>query len=266
MKALLLFVFGKIITGILRKSLQKETVITTDTAKTPVYFIGRVMIAVVWIAIVFLILSGVKPLSGIGKAALGATSILAVIVGLAAQEAFGNFVAGFFLALYQPFRLGDIITLTGEGITGTVVELNMRHTVIRTYDGSYVVVPNSKMNSAIIENRRTGDKFPSREIVLSVAYDSDLDLVRDVIVKTVSSMPGFIDQRTPEEVAAGTPAVNVFFTDFLDSGIEVRFRIYAELPTKLYSYGSSVREALMIAFRENGITIPFPTRTVEVLH
>ena len=263
-RGLLILAVEETIVRMIRRSIRRETEQRGPNARTPIRFIGNVSITVIRCVVVFLILKDIKPLSGIGKAALGATSIITIVVGLAAQEAFGNLIAGFFLAMYQPVRLGDLIVLKNQNITGTVEEITLRHTVIKTYDGTRIVVPNARMNSEIIENRRAEGTLISRMIILSVAYDTDLDQARKVITDCVTKLDGFTEPRTPEQIRAGEPAVNVVVTEFLDSGIELSFRVYNHNSAESYAFGGTVREAILKAFRANGIEIPYPTRSVAV--
>ncbi len=265
MRSLLIFAISEILIKMILRSMKREETARSESARTPIKFIGNVIITVIRSAAAFLILSGIKPLSTVGRAVLGATSVIAVIVGLAAQEAFGNLIAGFFLAMYQPFRLGDLIKLSEKDLTGTVEELSLRHTVIRTFDGTRVVIPNSLMNSAIVENKRTENNLFSRQIIVSVAYDTDIDQARQVITDCVTSLKYFIDPRTEAERKSGKPPVKVVVTDFLESGIELRFRVYTQTSAAAYEFGGEVREALLKAFRENGIVIPYPVRTVEIV-
>lgn len=264
LRSVLIYIGAVLIIKMIRRSIRREEAARNENARTPLKFMGNVLITLVRCVAVFLILASVKPLSAVGKAVLGATSVLAVIVGLAAQETFGNLISGFFLAVYQPFRLGDLVKLSEKDLTGTVEEITLRHTVIRTFDGTHVVVPNSLMNSAIVENKRMDNNLFSRQIVVSVAYDTDIDKARRVITDCVTALDGFIDPRTDEEKANHVPPVNVVVTDFLDSGIEIRFRIYTRSAADAYEYGGVVREALLKAFRANGIEIPYPTRVVSI--
>ncbi len=263
-RSVLLYLFGRLITKMINKSISREAIVRGTNARTPIQFIGKVAVSLIWAVILFLILNDVKFLAGIGKAILGATSLIAVIVTFAAQEAFSNLVAGFFLALYQPFRLGDLIKLSEKDINGIVQEITLRHTIIRTYDGTQVIIPNSIMNSQIVENKRTETNLFSRQIILSVAYDTDIDKAREVLIKAVSETEGFVDPRTDNEKRDGVPPVSVVVSDFLDSGIELRFRVYTKTSAEHYALNGKVREAVLKAFRENGIEIPYPTRTVEL--
>ena len=263
-RTLILYLVVQLLIKGIRKSIQREAEQRGDNARTPIQFIGNVTITLIKTVFVFLVLSDIKPLAGIGRAILGATSLITIIVGLAAQEAFGNLVAGFFLALYQPFRLGDLVTLPGKDISGTVESITLRHTIIKTYDGTQIVVPNSAMNSEVVENKRNENNLISKQIVISVGYDTDIDRAKTIISDTVAALPDFIDRRTAEEKAAGVPPVEVTLTEFLDSGIELRFRVYSPDAPTSYQFAGKVREAVLKAFRKNNIVIPYPTRTVEI--
>lgn len=247
-----------------RKAVKHQTELRGEQAKTPIRFLGNGLIILIRIVAVFMILGDIKPLSTLGRTLLGATSLITIVVGLAAQEAFGNLIAGSFLAMYQPFRIGDLITIASQNVTGTVEEITLRHTVIKTYDGSRVIIPNATMNSAVVENKRTENFLFSRQIVLSVAYDTDIDLARKTIIDCVTKTKGYIDPRTEEQKADNAPPVSVVVTDFLDSGIELRFRVYTKTSAEAYSFAGEVREGILKAFREKGIEIPYPTRTVEL--
>lgn len=96
-------------------------------------YLNRVLKVLVYCLALFLILDEVKVLNGIGTAALGATSLISVVLGLAAQETFGNFIAGISLSLTSPFAVGDQISLPEKGITGTVTEITFRHTALTTF-------------------------------------------------------------------------------------------------------------------------------------
>ena len=211
------------------------------------------------------VLSQIKMLKAFGTAALGATSILAVGVSLAAQETFSNFISGFFLSLYQPFQIGDLIILSEKGITGTVKEITLRHTVIRTVENTTIIIPNSVMNSAIIEDRTAGHSFYANSIVVTVGYDTDLDRAKQLIRSIVISQPEFIDTRTEKEKEEGKDAVTVRVNNLGDNGIELRIMVRTSTYGGFFNAASNIRQKIVETFREEGITIPYPTRTVELV-
>ena len=256
-----LTLFKNMIIASLKKAAERRG---TSSADTTLRFICGFVNAVINVLMAFLILRNIIPMRSVMNTLLGATSVLALVYGIAAQEAFGNLVAGFFLAIYQPFRIGDLITLPSDNISGTVKEITLRHTIVSTYDGTNIIVPNAKMNSAIVEDKHIESGFFSRLIVISVSYDTDIDFAKKVINDAVTSLPEFIDTRSAEDIAAGLPAVNVVLTEFLDSGIELSFRVSTASAAMAYPFAGKVREAVLKAFRENDIVIPYPTCTIEM--
>jgi small-conductance mechanosensitive channel len=220
-------------------------------------YISNILTTVVYIIAAFSILSGIVPLQGLGTAVLGATSVISVIIGLAAQETFGNFIAGFSLAFSQPFSVGDLITLPEKGITGTVKEITFRHTVLQTIENSALIIPNSLMNSAILENKVFGQTSYTRFISFCIGYDSDIDLVKKLITKVVMSTNGIIDTRSAEEIQQKAEPIHIRLSDFKDSGIQISFPVTTKDLADNYSASSDIREGLLKEFHENHIDIPY---------
>ncbi len=133
----------------------------------------------VWTVSLIVIIRQIKPLSSLGDTILGATSIIAVAVGIAAQATFGNYIAGFFLAVHQPFKVGDIISIKEKDISGTVKEITFRHTILQTSEQTEIIIPNTVMNSAIVEDMSNGNY--SKAIELKVAGDTDLEKLQKII-------------------------------------------------------------------------------------
>ena len=128
---------------------------------TTSHYLFQTVRATVWIVGLTIIFRQIKPLSTIGNTILGATSIIAVAVGIAAQATFGNYIAGFFLAIHQPFKVGDIIFIKERGLSGTVKEITFRHTVLLTQEQTErVILPAGtyrfKCESALHKTSKSG--------------------------------------------------------------------------------------------------------------
>ena len=260
--AVVLIVCAKVAASLVKKAMHRQEEKVDVQNRLILRYIEKTIVTIVYVIVVFSILGRVSPLQSIGKAALGATSILAVAVSLAAQETFGNYIAGFFIALYHPFKVGDNISLPEKGITGVVSDITLRHTEITTVENTRVMIPNSIMNTAVLENRAFGqDKFVRYEMI-GVAYDSDIDLVRKIVCDVLEHTEGIVDTRTPEEIAGGVPIVTVQINAFLDSAIEIKFPIRTVDFGAYYNVAPVVREQLLKAFRMEGVEIPFPVRTI----
>lgn len=227
-------------------------------------YLDQVLKAIVYILAVFIILDQVKSLKGIGTAALGATSVISVVIGLAAQETFGNFIAGISLSLTSPFTVGDLITLPEKSITGTVTNITFRHTELRTMENTKVIVPNSTMNSAIIEDRVYGQSSFQRFITFSVGYDTDIETLKNIMNDVISKEQLVIDGRSDQDKKENKPIVQIRIDDFLDSGIQVWFPLITKTLGDNYTAASNIRIALLDEFKKNGIEIPY--NKVEVIN
>ena len=252
---LITVVIAKIFTTILEK-LVDHAMKKDARASMPFKYLLKIIRTVIYIIAVFAILMNVKPLQSVSTAILGATSVMTVVVGLAAQETFGNFIAGFFIVIYQPFHVGDMVNLPEKNISGTVIEITFRHTILNTIENTKIIVPNSTMNSAIIEDKAFGQKTYIRYLSLTVAYNTDIDKLERVITDVVINTDGVIDTRSVEAQEKNLP-INITVNEFLDSGIQIRFPFTTKSLGKSVETASKIRKSLLVAFRENGIEIPY---------
>ena len=252
---LITVIIAKIFTTILEK-LVDHAMKKDARASMPFKYLLKILRTVIYVIATFAILMNVKPLQSVSTAILGATSVMTVVVGLAAQETFGNFIAGFFIVIYQPFHVGDMVNLPEKNISGTVIEITFRHTILNTIENTKIIVPNSTMNSAIVEDKAFGQKTYIRYLVLSVAYNTDIDKLERVITDVVVNTDGVTDTRSAEAKEKNLP-INITVNEFLDSGIQIRFPFTTKSLGKSVETASKIRKALLVAFRENGIEIPY---------
>ena len=110
---------------------------------------------------------------------LASTAILGLILGLAAQKTLSNFVAGILIAVAQPFRLGDLITV--EDQSGRVEEIGLTYTFIRIDDNARLVVPNEKIASDTIRNSSIRSRKKLAHVTVQVPLDTDLEAVRTLL-------------------------------------------------------------------------------------
>ncbi len=177
---------------------------------------------------------------------------LSVGIGLGLQGIVQNTFSGFALIFGRNIREGDVVEV--GTVNGIVQKVSLRATRVRTFDNSTVFIPNSEfMNTSFINWTHNGYKRRCT-ILLGVAYDSDLEVVKNTILEVVNS----------DERVARDPEPIIFFTDFAASSLnfEVRFWIYNVLDRMLIS--SNLRYKLMEAFKAKGIEIPFPQTDIHV--
>lgn len=176
--------------------------------------------------------------------------ILGFTVGFALQDVSKNFVAGLLLLLEQPFDIGDVIEV--GGFTGTVANVEIRATEIYTFDGQNVIIPNADVFTSPIKNY---SRYSKRRIDLTVgvAYDSDIDLVRETVQEVVATVKGNMKDPTPRVI------FNNFGTSTLD------FTVYFWVDLNVGDYFEAIDAAVTginAAFREKSIDMPYPISTV----
>jgi len=176
--------------------------------------------------------------------------ILGFTIGFALQDVSKNFIAGLLLLWEQPFDIGDTIEV-GDFI-GTVATVELRATELYTFDGQNVLIPNADVFTSPIKNY---SRYSKRriDVSLGVAYDTDLELARETVFKVINPIPGLLTK----------PAPTVVFNNFGDSSIDLTAYYWIDL--KVGDYNGAIDRAITgikIAFAEQGIEIPYPTRSV----
>lgn len=220
-------------------------------------FFQNVILGVIWIVGVCAAMTCIPGLSNVARTLLAGSGIVAVVVGLAAQDSFGNLFSGMFITLFQPFQIGDRVRLVSQDITGFVEDITLRHTVIRTFVNSRVIVPNATMNSAIIENSNFTTTVASSFLDISISYESDLQLAMRLMTDEISNHELYLDQRSPEEIAAGKPKVSVLVRSLSESSVDLRAMVWTKTIDDNFVACSDLRARIMAKFKDNGIEIPY---------
>ena len=195
---------------------------------------------------------------------LASGGIVAVVVGLAAQETVGNLISGFMIVTFRPFHIGDLIRVNNGEYVGTVVEITIRHTIIETFETTRVIIPNSQMNTSVLENISDIGTAKADFLYVSVSYDTDLEQAIRVLQETVAAHPDYVDPRSEEEKQQGADQVVVRVTDFKDSGIELRATIYSNDNGTCFTMLSDLRIAVKKRFDQEGIEMPYPKQDLYI--
>jgi small-conductance mechanosensitive channel len=223
------------------------------TSKVSQKMLGKLLISIIYILGIITAVNQIPSLNRTLTTVLAGSGILAVVVGFAAQESFGNLVSGFFLSIFKPFDVGDMVRIDAENVAGFVEDITLRHTVIRTAAGTRQIIPNSLMGSAIVENVNFLDNEPTLiPIEVDVAYDTDLILAQQVMRETLISHPLYAWNGDPR----------VLVTGFGASGISLKGYLPIKDALQYHTAGSDARVMLKQAFDRAGITIPFQTVTI----
>ncbi|WP_027005051.1 mechanosensitive ion channel family protein [Conexibacter woesei] len=151
-------------------ALTGEAGLSRDTA-TRLRFARRAIEAVVGIIVVAVALSEFDALDQIGHTILASSAITAAVIGFAARQTLANAVAGILLAVVQPIRIGDLVTFEGE--TGTVEDVGLTYTWLRTGADSRLLVPNERLAGGIIRNDSIRSPTVATEVSVWLAPDAD---------------------------------------------------------------------------------------------
>ena len=201
-----------------------------------------------------LILVGVTVLAQFGVqtasiiAALGA---IGLAIGLALQGTLQNIAAGIMLLALRPFRVGE--SIDAGNIAGTIQEIGLFATELKTYDGIYVLAPNSQLWNTPVKNF---SRNPVRmaEIVIGIAYGDDISLGQKVMSDVIEA-----DGR-----ALADPAPIVFVDTFGDSSVNLKARYWAS-SKDWWASKLDITKAMKLAIEENGMSIPFPQRDLHYI-
>jgi len=187
--------------------------------------------------------------------------ILAAIIGFAAQAAISNLIAGAFIVLFKPFRVGDFIKLDDLRF-GIVEDITLRHTVINTFENKRLIIPNSIISTDSVLNHTIEDSYVLSFTKFVIGIHNDIDKVKAIIKEEALKLPHVIDYRTPEQVIQNKEPIQVRVNDINEIGIYLSAMIWVEDPFKEYNVKSDLRQAVHKRFIAEGISLPIPLRKI----
>ncbi len=182
---------------------------------------------------------------------LAGLGIVGIAIGFAAQDLLANLIAGFTILWDRPFRLGDFVTI---GTTqGSVVEIGLRSTRLRTPDVRDVILPNKDVINATIVNHTSTPQL-RLDLSIGVGYREDLRRVREVLLATLVDHPGVEAEPPPQMVVVALG----------DSAVQVELRVFLGDARGERNLRAELLEKAKLALDEAGIEIPFPQRVVQI--
>lgn len=190
---------------------------------------------------------------------LGALGVGGLAVALALQDTLSNLFAGFYIAVARQIRLGDYIKLnTNE--EGYVTDITWRSTAIRSLGNNMIIIPNSKLSQAIVTNYHLPEKRMSASLQVGAPYTEDADRVEqvllDVALKAVSEVAGMVADPAPSVA---------FDPGFGESWLGFTVNFHVSEFANQFGVRNELRKRILRRFKEEGIELPYPTRTVRVV-
>jgi len=248
----------------------------------------HITVAAIYFLGLIVIIFSIPDLRSLSVALFTGAGLAGIIIGFAAQNTLSNIIAGVSLAIFQPFRVGDRLNIMNE--YGKVTDLNLRHTVIITWDNRRLIIPNSMISNEAVINWTIEDPAVIWPIDIGISYDSDISLARKIMIEEARKHPLVMPPQTleysvvkpsflkPETLANSLMdltvlhtvdpdfkergEVKVYVTELGDFAVNLRLYVWFKDRSDAYSSGCELREAIKRRFDSEGIEIPFPYRTI----
>ncbi len=186
-------------------------------------------------------------------AMLAGLGVAGIAVAFAMQSTLGNIFGGMFMMVDKAIKVGDVIELDDK-TSGTVMDIGLRSTRIKTWDNEALIIPNGKMADARIINYTEPDQTARVSLPFSVAYGSDVDKVKEVVLKEIKQIEGTLKEPEPY----------VMFIEMGSSSLNFKAYFWMESYSKRFAAKDQANTRIYNALRKAGIEIPFPQMDVHL--
>lgn len=245
---IVLFLIGryiiKFIRRLIRKSLEKSKV---DNGN--INFIDATVKVILYILLIGLLAGyfGIETASIV--AVLGSAGLT---IGLAFQGSLSNFAGGMLILLTKPFRMGDYVVVSGVGAEGTVDDIGMFYTRLKTVDNRSIVVPNSVISNTTLTNVTFYD-VRKLEVIVGVSYKSDIDKVKSVLSNLLDKETFVVHNKEKQ----------IFVNELNSGSIDIGMRFFVK-KSEYWASKWKILEDIKKEFDEQGIEIPYNQLDVHV--
>ncbi len=249
--AILIFILFLILSRLVKKIALKtlKKVIKSHAALNLVSNLASFTI----VAIGFVVTLGILQLDKAVTSLLAGAGIVGLAISFAFQDIAANFVSGTLIAFRKPFEVNDIVE--SSDYTGTIEEINLRYTLIRTFQGQSVLIP----NKLIYNNPLTNYSINGRrriDLEVGISYGDDLEKVKQIT----------LDALKPLKSINQNEGIMFHYSEFGNSSINFVVRFWVHYRRSHTEYLDGLHDAIVAikkAYDENDITIPFPIRTLD---
>ena len=244
--AILIFYFGRVVARLITRGL-RNLMQAQDVDKILETFVCNLAY---WTMMIFVIIATISQIG------IQTTSLIAIMgaaglaVGLALQGSLANFAAGVLIVLFRPYRVGDWVE--AAGISGSVEQVQILTTMLKTGDNKIIIVPNGQIMSSIITNY-SANNTRRVDLTIGVSYDADLDKVRSTIKSLVDA-----DARIMKD-----PECLIAVAELADSSVNFTVRPWVDT-ADYWAVKFELTEAIKKRFDQDGISFPFPQQDVHL--
>jgi small-conductance mechanosensitive channel len=186
--------------------------------------------------------------------------VMGVAIGFAAKDTLSNLIAGILLIIDRPFEIGDRIEVwsapTGSASWGDVIDIGLRATKIKTTDNIIIVIPNNEIMKRDIVNYTLISTSIRVRINIGVAYDTDIELAKELIIQVAAAVEWVQDHPQPKVVVR----------NFGESSVDLQLRVWIRDARQRMNTISTITDRIKGAFDTAGIEIPYPKRDIQITH
>ncbi len=207
-------------------------------------------------ALVFIIIN-IPSLRSKATLIFSGAGIIAAIIGFAAQAALSNLIAGAFIVIFKPFRVGDYIKLDDTRV-GIVEDITLRHTVINNFENKRLIIPNSVISTDSILNHTIQDSHILSFNNFKLGIRADIDLARKIIQEEAFKLPNVIKENLDD-----SNEIDVRVIDVHPNHIHLRAYVWLVEPFKEFKTKCKLKEKVHKRFLKEGVDLPIPINKVE---
>jgi len=244
--ALLIFFFGRIVVGWIRKLLNK-VLIKANLDKLLVEFISGIVHSLLLLFVI---------IAALGQLGVDTTSLVALIgaaglaVGLSLKNSLENFASGVMLIMFRPFKVGDFVEVAGQA--GVVEKTTLFTTEMRTGDNKSLIIPNGKIYGDVIVNYSAKDTRRV-DMTFGIGYEDDIKAAKQILQRLVDADNRILDEPEPLIAVA----------ELADSSVNFTVRPWVK-SAEYWAVFFDFQEKVKVAFNEAGISIPYPQMDVHL--
>ena len=220
-------------------------------------FVKNALSVIIWIMAFAAIVSMIPRLKAIAITLFAGAGIMVALIGLAAQKAFSNIISGIVMIIFEPFKIGDVISVEGSHF-GMVEDITLRHTVINNLENQKIIIPNSVISSATIVNESIYPGILCKWMDIGISYDSDVELAISIVHEETNKYPNVVHEPGTDY----PDKVNVRILEFADFSVNLRCYVWTNNPKGGIQLQSDLYKSIKARFDLEGIEIPYPHRTL----
>lgn len=263
--SIILIIFGSwLLTRIIRTILQRWLLRTYEedpSSATAISFLKNAVSLFFFIVALLAVIYTIPALRTLADTLTIGAGVVAATAAFASQAAFANLVGGIFIVIFRPFRVGDRIFI-GKNYEGLVVDITLRHTVIRDWEKKHIIIPNSVISTeTIVNSDLTGEKI-CRFVEIPISYDTDLKRACAIIAEESMKHPNYTDVRTPDEITGKEAPFDVRIIRYEGAGAILRAYLWGDLAST-FVMAADLRLAWHEALRAEGIKLGVAHRMWE---